>query len=171
MGRQFYFSRFQGRKAAKSCFRGVVAAFDLGEFHWIFGRGSKILPPEAWLLPLTLVGFIGSSAEAAKKHVGRRFSCLWRSSHLESPSQRQQTSPSEAILVAFGGAPILCPRTKGSRRARRKPFWLPLTKTPSRSHERKATEEPAISHFSCLCRKAHPEPPSKGSRRACHKPF
>ena len=109
-------------EAAKSCFRGVVAAFDLGEFHWIFGRGSKILPPEAWLLPLTLVGFIGSSAEAAKKHVGRRFSCLWRSSHLESPSQRQQTSPSEAILVAFGGAPILCPRTKGSRRARRKPF-------------------------------------------------
>ena len=97
-----------------------------------------------WLLPLTLVGFIGSSAEAAKKHVGRRFSCLWRSSHLESPSQRQQTSPSEAILVAFGGAPILCPRTKGSRRARRKPFWLPLTKTPSCSHERKATEEPAM---------------------------
>ena len=33
-------------EAAKSCFRGVVAAFDLGEFHWIFGRGSKILPPE-----------------------------------------------------------------------------------------------------------------------------
>ena len=122
LGRQFFFSCFQGRKAAKSCLRGVVAAFDLGEFHWIFGRGSKILPPEAWLLPLILVGFIGPMAEAAKKHVGRRFSCLWRSSHLESPSQRQQTSQSEATLVAFGGAPILCPRTKGSRRARRKPF-------------------------------------------------
>ena len=30
-------------EAAKSCFCGVVAAFDLGEFHRVFGGGSKIL--------------------------------------------------------------------------------------------------------------------------------
>ena len=71
---------------------------------FLASKGERQQNPasEAWLLPLTLESFIGSSAEAAKKHVGRRFSCLWRSSHLESPSQRQQTSPSEAILVAFG---------------------------------------------------------------------
>jgi len=68
----------------------VVAAFGLGEFHRVFGGGSKILllgcgcclcawwvswdlwrrqqilDSEAWLLPLVLVSFIGSSAEAAK---------------------------------------------------------------------------------------------------------
>ena len=30
-------------EAAKSCIRGVIAAFELGEFHRVFGRGSKIL--------------------------------------------------------------------------------------------------------------------------------
>ena len=35
-------------------------------FHWVYGRSSKILLLEACLLPLTLVGFIGSLAEAAK---------------------------------------------------------------------------------------------------------
>ena len=77
-------------EAAKSCFCGAVAAFGLGEFHRIFGGGSKflilkcdcclcawwvswarwrrqqILDFEAWLLPLLLVSFIGSTAEAAK---------------------------------------------------------------------------------------------------------
>ena len=77
-------------EAAKSCLRGVSAAFGLGRFHRVFGGGSKILilrrgcclwtwrvssglrrrqqnpASEACLLPLTLVGFIGSSAEAAK---------------------------------------------------------------------------------------------------------
>jgi hypothetical protein len=52
-------------EAAKSCLRGVSAAFGLGRFHQVFGGGSKILLLEACLLPLALVGFIGSSAEAA----------------------------------------------------------------------------------------------------------
>ena len=30
-------------EAAKSCFRGAIAAFGPGEFHRVFGRGSKIL--------------------------------------------------------------------------------------------------------------------------------
>ena len=53
-------------EAAKFCFRGVFAAFDLGEFHRVFGRGSKNLLLEACLLPLILVSFIRSLAEAAK---------------------------------------------------------------------------------------------------------
>ena len=44
----------------------MIAAFGPGEFHRVFGRGSKILLPEARLLPLVLSGFIGSLAEAAK---------------------------------------------------------------------------------------------------------
>jgi hypothetical protein len=32
----------------------VVAAFDLGEFLRVFGKGSKILLLKTWLLPLTL---------------------------------------------------------------------------------------------------------------------
>ena len=35
-------------------------------FHWIYGGSSKILLLEACLLPLTLVSFFGSLAEAAK---------------------------------------------------------------------------------------------------------
>ena len=44
----------------------MVAAFVLGGFHWTCGGGSKILLLEARLLPLSLAGFIGSVAEAAK---------------------------------------------------------------------------------------------------------
>jgi len=77
-------------KAAKSCFQGACAAFALGGFHWVCGRGSKILLQRrgcclwSWwvslglwrrqqnpasqvrLLPLRLVGFLGSMAKAAK---------------------------------------------------------------------------------------------------------
>ena len=77
-------------EAAKSCFRGAIAAFGPGEFHRVFGRGSKILlpwrdcclwarqvssslrqrqqnpTPEARLLPLVMASFFRSSAEAAK---------------------------------------------------------------------------------------------------------
>ena len=77
-------------EAAKSCFRGKFAAFVLGGFHGTSGGGSKILLPRrycclctwwvSWdlrrrqqnpaseerLLPLILVGFMGSMAEAAK---------------------------------------------------------------------------------------------------------
>ena len=76
-------------EAAKSCFCGVIAAFVLGGFHRVFGRGSKFLllwrncclwswrvswaqwrrqqnpASVAWLLPLCLVSFMGSMAEAA----------------------------------------------------------------------------------------------------------
>ena len=76
-------------EAAKSCFRGAVAAFDPGEFHRVFGRGSKILLPrrgcclcawwvsrtrwrrqqnpasEARLLPLVLKSFLGLVTKAA----------------------------------------------------------------------------------------------------------
>ena len=76
-------------EAANSCFCGVIAAFVLGEFHRVFGRGSKFLllwrgcclctwwvssgqrrrqqipASVVWLLPLCLVGFMGSMAEAA----------------------------------------------------------------------------------------------------------
>ena len=79
-------------EAAKSCFRGAIAAFGSGEFHRVFGGGSKILlrgaiaafgPGEflrvdgggskilllkARLLPLALVSFFGSLAEAAKSY-------------------------------------------------------------------------------------------------------
>jgi len=44
----------------------MFAAFDLGEFHGVFGGGSKNPASEAPLLPLTLASFIGSSAVAAK---------------------------------------------------------------------------------------------------------
>ena len=68
----------------------MVAAFGLGELHWVFGGSSKILllrrgcclwswwvsrdlwrrqqnpASQAWLLPLTKASFIGSTAEAAK---------------------------------------------------------------------------------------------------------
>ena len=77
-------------EAAKSCFRVVFAAFDLGEFLRVFVRGSKIPAPrhvcclwtwgvssglrqrqqnpasEACLLPLDLGSFFGSSSEATK---------------------------------------------------------------------------------------------------------
>ena len=77
-------------EAAKSCSKGAIAAFGPGEFHRVFGGGSKILlprrdcclwprrvssglrqrqqnpAPEARLLPLGPAGFIGSPAEAAK---------------------------------------------------------------------------------------------------------
>ena len=63
---------FIGSKAvaAKSCSWGAVVAFAPGGFHGIDGGGSKILLPEALLLPLTLVCFFGSKAVAAK-------SCSW----------------------------------------------------------------------------------------------
>jgi hypothetical protein len=44
----------------------VVAAFALGEFHRVYGEGSKILLLEVCLLPLRLASFMGSTAEAAK---------------------------------------------------------------------------------------------------------
>ena len=64
-------------EAAKSCFRGAIAAFGPGEFHRVFGRGSKILSPWSVLLPLALMGFIVSMAEAAKTCIPRHVCCLW----------------------------------------------------------------------------------------------
>ena len=106
-------------EAAKSCSRGESAAFDLGEFHRVSGRGSKILlprrdcclwswrvssglrrrqqnpAPEARLLPLTLASFIGSPAEAAK-------SC--------SRGESAAFGPGEFHRVFGGGSKILLPR-------------------------------------------------------------
>jgi len=44
----------------------MFAAFDQGGLHWVFGGSSKILLPEACLLPMTKASFIGSLAEATK---------------------------------------------------------------------------------------------------------
>ena len=44
----------------------MIAAFALGVFHWVNGGSSKILLLEVCLLPLVLVSFIESTAEAAK---------------------------------------------------------------------------------------------------------
>ena len=88
-------------EAAKTCFSGVVAAFALGEFHWVLGGGSKFLilrrscclcawwfsrtrwrrqqnlASEAWLLLLVLVSFIGASAVAADIKLYEEHCCLW----------------------------------------------------------------------------------------------
>ena len=42
-------------EAAKSCSRGAIAAFGPGEFHRVFGGGSKFMLPWAILLPLVMV--------------------------------------------------------------------------------------------------------------------
>ena len=105
-------------EAAKSCFRGVFAAFDQNGFHRVFGGGSKILLArqycclwsrrvssglrqrqqnpayEAILLPLTKTGFIGSLAEAAK-------SCL--------RDNIAAFDPGEFHRVFGGGSKILLP--------------------------------------------------------------
>ena len=44
----------------------MIVAFALGVFHWVNGGSSKILLLEVCLLPLVLVSFIESTAEAAK---------------------------------------------------------------------------------------------------------
>ena len=88
-------------EATKSCFRGVFAAFGFWEFLRVFVRSNKILLPrhvcclwtwgvssglrqrqqnpatEARLLPLDLVSFFGSVAEAAEIQHQGRISCLW----------------------------------------------------------------------------------------------
>jgi len=46
--------------------KGVFAAFDQSEFHWIRGGGSKNLLPKACLLPLIKMSFIEFEAGAAK---------------------------------------------------------------------------------------------------------
>ena len=53
------------------------AAFGLGEFHRVFGGSSKILLLMRVLLPLVLVIFIVSLAEAAKSCFLSRDCCLW----------------------------------------------------------------------------------------------
>ena len=68
----------------------MFAAFELGEFHRVFGGGSKILLPEARLLPLTMGGFIVSLAEAAKTCIPRRVCCLWSWSVSSGLWRRQQ---------------------------------------------------------------------------------
>ena len=72
-------ARFIGSsaEAAKSYFRGAIAAFAPGRFQGTSGRSSKILLLKAWLLPLRLVGFNGPLAEAAKSCFLRRDRCLW----------------------------------------------------------------------------------------------
>ena len=42
-------------EAANSCLRGDIAAFGPGEFHRVFGGGSKFMLPWAILLPLVMV--------------------------------------------------------------------------------------------------------------------
>ena len=110
-------------EAANSCLRGDIAAFGPGEFHRVFGRGSKILLPrrdcclwsrrvssglrqrqqnpasEARLLPLVLVHFIGSTAEAAKSCFRGQFCCLWSRRVSSGLRRRQQNPASEARLL------------------------------------------------------------------------
>ena len=64
-------------EAAKSCYRGAFAAFDLGEFLRVFVRGSRNPVPKATWLPLAQIGFIGVIAEAAETQFQRHDSCLW----------------------------------------------------------------------------------------------
>ena len=120
-------------EAAKSCLRGVSAAFGLDRFHRVFGEGSKILltrrdcclwtwrvssglrrrqqnpASEAWLLPLDLGSFFGSSAEAAKCLLTRRGCCLWTWRVSSGLRRKQQNLAYEAwvlplTLVGFFGS-------------------------------------------------------------------
>ena len=60
--------------AAYSCFWDNIAAFDLGRFHWVFGRGNKFL----------LLG---------------HYCCLWPWQVSSGLRQRQQIPASETILL------------------------------------------------------------------------
>ena len=82
-------------EAAKSCFRGVSAAFDLGWFLRVFGGGSKIL-------------------------LTRRDCCLWTWRVSSGLRRRQQNACLRGVVAAFdlgefhrvfsGGSKILLPR-------------------------------------------------------------
>ena len=74
----FFFSLFihYWAEATKSCFLSIIAAFELGSFHRVCGGGSKIPAPKVSWLPLILVSFFGSAAEAAKFLLRRSPSCL-----------------------------------------------------------------------------------------------
>ena len=88
-------------EAAKSCFRGEFAAFALGRFHGVIGRGSKILLSVALLLPLCLAGFIGSPAKAAKSCYPRGVCCLCAWGASWGHRQRQQKLASCGVYAAF----------------------------------------------------------------------
>ena len=106
-------------------------------------------------MPLAKLPSCVQEQKAAEERVGGRFSCLCRPPNLASQSERQQKSASEGVLAAFDEKPILLPRARGSKRARRRAFLLLLSNPPSCLPERKAAEEPVGRHFSCLWRKAH----------------
>ena len=61
----WWVSRTRWRRQQNPAFCGAFAAFALGG-HRVCGRSSKNLLPAVHLLPLVLVGFIGSTAKAAK---------------------------------------------------------------------------------------------------------
>ena len=62
-------ARFIGSsaEAAKSYFRGAIAAFAPGGFQWTSGGGSKILLLKARSLPLVLASFIPGSQRAPNR--------------------------------------------------------------------------------------------------------
>ena len=65
-----------GQKQQNPASLSLSAAFGTFEQDWVQGRSSKILLPEACLLPLTLVSFIGHLAEAAKSCFLELVCCL-----------------------------------------------------------------------------------------------
>ena len=64
------------QKQLDSCFCGTMVAFVRGEFHRVKGGGNWIPASEAQWLPLILVSFIESKAEATEFLLLRCSGCL-----------------------------------------------------------------------------------------------
>ena len=61
------------RRQQKPASKGMFAAFDQNEFHWVRGRGSKNLLPKVCLLPLIKVSFIGPWQRQQNKEKSREW--------------------------------------------------------------------------------------------------
>ena len=122
----WWVSSGQRQRQQKSCFSGQLAAFALHGFHRVRGGGSKNLASQVCLLPLLLMNFIGSTAEAAKILLLGSACCLcswWVSS---GQRQRQQKSCFSGLLAAFGLGELHRVNGRGSRNSASQVCLLPL---------------------------------------------
>ena len=103
----------------------MVAAFDLGEFHRVFGRSSKIL-----LL--------------------RRFCCLCEMRHLSVPGQRQLDGLISGLSAAFVKYGIFRLKDKGNQISLIQGFLLPLRDVASFGSRAKAARLALFRAFCCL---------------------
>ena len=115
----------QMQRQLNSYIQSHMVAFDLGEFHWVHGRGNWIPTSKAIWLPLILASFIGSTAEATEFLHQRSYGCLWSWRVSSGPWQRQLNSCIQGHMVAFDQSEFHRVDGRGSKNKKNSREWLP----------------------------------------------